>query len=79
MESESRDFRMESELEWNQEIFLGILLESESELESGFLMKSGIGVGIGIKHFWNRALLSLTISAFFFCENMRRFRPVPQP
>ena len=57
MESESRDFRMESESEWNQEIFPGILLESESEMESGFLMKSGIG----IKHFWNRASLALTI------------------
>ena len=37
--------------------FDGILLESESGLESGFLMKCGIGVGIGTKHFRNRALL----------------------
>ncbi len=44
-------------MEWNQEIFAGILLESESELESGFLMQPGIGIGIGIKDCRNRASL----------------------
>ena len=49
------------ESEWNREIFAEILLELESELESDFLMQPGIGIGIGIKDFRNRASLFATI------------------